>query len=307
MDRKKEKQRGFSSLIGEKTPAKIAGLCYSAAACAFFALSIVILFCSLAVGEGETPQWYLYVSFSAAPVAFSLVAAWYFFYTGTPVKKFFKEQKCAPKYYLIAFLLQIGLLSLGELNGAFLRFLERFGYEDSGIILPSTKGFGLVGVLLVVAVLPAALEELFFRGIFLREMKDFSLWGKVCLCGGLFALYHQNPAQTVYQLLCGLAFALIAARAGSFLPTVLSHFFNNAFIILLYALGITSYSQKAYGIGVTVCGLCLVGALVWLFFDLRKTEKKKTEKGAYKQFFICALLGLAAFGFSWLATLLTGL
>ena len=49
--------------------------------------------------------------------------------------------------YLIAFLLQIGLLSLSELNGLFLQFLGKFGYEHTPIVLPSVEGFGFVGVL----------------------------------------------------------------------------------------------------------------------------------------------------------------
>ncbi len=295
--------QGFlSALIGEPTPSKRAGLVYSFYALAFF--GVALLFGMLPKGEG-TPQWYLYGSFLVAPIAFAIVIAWYFSFTKTSVKGFLKGQKCHPKYYLLAFTLQLGLLSLGEVNVLVLKWLEGAGYVDSGIVLPSTKGIGLLGVLFTVAVLPAVMEEFFFRGVFQGEMKGFSLLGQVLLCGGLFALYHQNPAQTVYQFCCGAAFALIAARAGSFLPTVLSHFINNAAVVILYALGVESYPLPVYITLLVVEGLCLIGSVLYLVvWD--KGEKKEEKKGSYKQLLLCAGVGIFVFGFSWIVTLLTG-
>ncbi len=306
MNGRKNKQGYFDSLIGEKTPSKTAGLTYTVAVCVFFLISIVVSFCSVGIGEGK-PQWYLYVSFLAAPVVFLMTAIWYFSYTKTPIKSFVKEQNCSPKYYLISILLQVGLLALGEVNTLFLQFLEGFGYENTEIILPNTQGFGMVGVLVAVAVAPALMEELFFRGIFQRELKEFSLWAQVLLCGGLFALYHQNPAQTVYQFICGASFALVAAKAGSFLPTVLSHFINNALVIVLYSLGINSFEGGMYAIMLVFSIVCLIGTLGYLIvFDRQTKQKKQTKKGAYKELFACAFLGVFVFGLSWLITLLTG-
>ncbi len=283
---------------------KTAGGLYTALACAFFFLSLVISI--LPRGE-NTPQWYIYMGYLAAPITFLLVAVWYFAYKKVSVKVFFREQKCAPKYYAIAIFLQIGLLSLGELNSVFLKFLENFGYEDGGIILPNMQGIGFFGVFLTIAVLPAIMEELFFRGIFMRELKGFSTLGQVLLCGGLFALYHQNPAQTVYQFICGAAFALVATRSGSLLPTVLSHFINNALILILEKLGISSFPLPMYVIILFVSGICLVGTLIYLIgFDRKKQAEKSKEKGSYGQFFLFAAAGVFVFALSWLATLLAG-
>lgn len=299
-----EKENGgfISSLIGEKTPAKTAGLSYTVAALAIFAISFVFAF--LPVGEGEKPDWWLYLNFLAAPMAFLIVGIWYFSYTKTPFAGFIKEQKCHPKYFLVALLLQVGLFSLSELNVLFVEFLQSLGYKDAGISLPSMQGAGCIGVFVTVAILPAIMEEFVFRGIFLRETKEFSLLGQVLVCGGLFALYHQNPAQTVYQFICGAAFALVAIKSGSFLPTALSHFINNGVILLLTKLGIDSFDEPMYVITLVVSGLCLVGSLVCLLvFDREKREKKK---GNYKHLFACAGVGIAMLLLSWLTTLLMG-
>ncbi len=302
MKKDNRQPQGFIySLIGEPTPAKRAGLLYSLLAFAFFGASFLL---SLFGVEGM-PQWYIYAAFLAAPAAFLVVEGWYFSKREGGIKGFFKEENCSPKYYLLALTMQLGLFPLGELNDVFLQFLEKFGYQGGDITLPSTKGFGLAGVLFVVALLPAFFEELFFRGILQRELKDFSLLAQVLLCGGLFALYHQNPAQTLYQFACGAAFALVAVKAGSFLPTVLSHFVNNALIVLLYAFGIEEYPRPVYIHLLVVGGVALFGTLCYLLiFD----KKKKTEKkGSYKQLFACGAVGIFVFGLTWVLTLIMGL
>ncbi len=290
---------GTPSLMDERTPSKISGLSYTVSACA-------ILFVSLLFGffpQKKEAQWYKYLNFLLPQISFLIVAAWYFLYMKVSVKSFVKEQKCSPKYYLIAFLLQVGLLSLGELNTLFLKFLEKFGYENSNVDLPSVDGVGIVGTLFVVAVLPAIMEEVFFRGVLLRDMRGSTLF-KTISCGALFALYHQNPAQTVYQFICGACFALVAIRSGSILPTVLSHFINNAVILLLYKFGVDSYPIPAYVIMLVVSGVCLVGSLIYLIWLDRK--KKTGEKRNAKVFFLYAAIGIAIFALSWISTLVSG-
>ncbi len=301
--RNEKRNEGFiSSLVGERTSAKTAGLSYTVAALAIFAVSFFIAF--LPVGEGEKPQWWLYLNFLAAPVAFLIVGVWYFSYTKTPFISFVKEQKCHVKYYLIAILLQVGLFGLSELNVLFVEFLQSLGYKDAGITLPSMQGAGFIGVFITVAIIPAVMEEFVFRGIFLRETKDFPLLSQVLICGGLFALYHQNPAQTVYQFICGAAFALVAIKSGSILPTMLSHFINNAVILALTKFGISSFKPPMYAIILIVAGLCLVGSLAYLLVvDWKKYEKKR---GNYQQLFACAGIGIFMLLLSWCATLLTG-
>jgi hypothetical protein len=142
-------------------------------------------------------------------------------------------------------LLQIGLFAFSELNTLFLEFLEGFGYTPDEIRLPSINGWGFIGALIAVALLPAVFEEILFRGVLLGGMKQFGEVKAALLCGALFALYHQNPPQTVYQFICGTAFAFIAMRSGSILPTVLSHFLNNAFILCLYAFNVQTFPTES--------------------------------------------------------------
>lgn len=308
--RKQKRESYLSSLIGEPTPAKASGLTFTLASAGLVLLSFVFLLALGLLGlaeEGiERKDWYLYCSFLLSPLAFALVAFLVLKWTKTPISQEIKSQKCAPKYFLIAFLLQAGLLCLSEVNELFLEFLSRFGYKDTPISLPSMDGLGLIGVLLVVAVLPAIFEEVVFRGLLLKGMRSFGTAGAVLLSGALFALYHQNPAQTLYQFCCGAAFALVAVRSGSILPTVFSHFLNNAAIILLTKFGIAEFPAPVLWTVVSVSALCLVGALVWLlFFEKKGFERGRKEER--KSFWLASSVGIVICALTWISVLISGM
>ncbi len=296
--------------LNAPTQASASGIAFSVASVLPTVLSVLFLLC---VGSGDFSQtdWFLYVSYALPQIAFLITAVWFLYYLKQPIGQTLKNQKCKPRYFLLAFLLQLGLFSLSELNALFLEFLGNFGYVDVGISLPSMDGFGFIGVLFVVAVLPAVFEEIMFRGVLLNGLKSFGKTGAVLLCGALFALYHQNPAQTLYQFCCGVAFALIALRAGSVLPTVFSHFLNNALILTLAKFGVESFPVPVAIVLLTVSVICLILSLVWLFFwDKNKEEKlemqavNKTER---KRFFLCASVGIAICALTWIAVLFSGL
>ena len=295
------------SLLSSPTPARASGAAFSLAAILPSVLAVVLLitFAIFGLTEYQQKNWYIYVSYLLSPLAFAIVVIWYLRYTKTPLKTVAIKQKCQPKYFALAFLLQIGLLSLSELNGYFLKFLSRFGYEDKGVLLPSMDGFGFVGVMLTVAVLPALFEEIVFRGILLDGLKSFGKWGAALICGALFAIYHQNPAQTIYQFCCGVAFALVALRAGSILPTVLSHFLNNAFILILTKCGVEEFVSPVKWIIFAVSAVCLILSLAWVLAD-KKQPQSQAEKQEKKRFFLCASVGIAVIAMSWILTLITG-
>ena len=314
MEKKSNNKNGvLTSLIGNSTPAKASGLTYSLAAI----LSVVVGFLFMMIisifgltQEGyEEKDWSLYCAYLLVPFTFMLVAWLVLSWSGRSVGEEICSQVCQKRYFAIAILLQFGLLCLSQLNGWFLGWLERYGYQDTPILLPSLDGFGIVGVLLAVAVLPAIFEEVIFRGLLLKGMKCFGVIGAALINGALFAIYHQNPAQTLYQFCCGFAFALVAIRAGSVLPTVLSHFINNALIIILMKFGVADFTGWVLVAVMIVSALCLIASMVWLFFfDKGETAPcKKENKAEQKQFFTYALLGVMMYALTWISVLLTGL
>ena len=306
------KNGGLTSLIGASTPAKASGLTYSLAAILWGVVALLFLLFIIVSGLGKEGykerDWYLYCSYLLVPFTFLLVAMFVLRWSGQSIGAEIRAQACPARYFVIAIILQIGLLCLGHLNDLFLEWLKRFGYEDTPITLPSMDGFGFVGVLITIAVLPAIFEELIFRGLLLKGMKTFGTVGAVLLNGALFALYHQNPAQTMYQFCCGCAFAFVAIRAGSILPTVVSHFINNALIVTLTKYGLADLQGGVLITVVIVSILCLIASLVWLFFfDKGKNEPRREEdKTEIKRFFLYASVGIAMYALTWISVLLTG-
>ena len=309
---KKNNQTSFlRQLLGEPTSAKSSGLVFSLVAVIPVLLSFLFLLmiAVLAPEEGyQQKDWFLYASFLLPQIAFVLVAVCYFFYTKTPLRQRVIEQKCRWGYFIIAILLQVGLFALSQLNGWFLQWLEKFGYVDQGVSLPSMEGWGFVGVFLVIAVFAPVLEEMVFRGLLLHGLKDnFSTLTATLVCGALFALYHQNPAQTLYQFCCGFVFAYVAIQAGSVLPTILAHFLNNAVILILTKYGVTQFNAT---VNITIYALSAVSsiaAIVWLLKIKNKTKTGEKDKKNAKSFFLYAAVGIFICTLTWLSVLLTGL
>lgn len=309
MKNKNANKRDF--LAAPVAGGKGAGLAYSGAVVLFIALQLIVSVVLAANGWTDSAalakkDWYLYLSFLVSPVAFGLVALWYLKKAKTKPRVLLQSQNCSWKYYLIAILLQIGLFSLSQCNTWFIELLKKAGYQAPDVVLPSTEGFGLLGVLVAVAFLPAVTEEILFRGVLLKGLKGFSTAGAVLLCGGLFSLYHMNPAQTVYQFCCGVAFALLALRAGSVLPTMLAHFLNNTLIVLLYKFGVNEFSTPVLITVLAVSVPCLIAATGYLIFlDRKKTSGLEGEEGKFerKSFLLFAAVGIAACALLWVAAL----
>ncbi|MBQ8295643.1 MAG: CPBP family intramembrane metalloprotease [Clostridia bacterium] len=323
-DEKKARLSLLDRLLGKPEISKTAGISYTVAvllpAVLSFALIVVLSAFGLTGTEGtiavgnKNADWYLYVSYLLPQLAFALVAAFALRYQGQSPLEELKNQKCKPKYFIWAVVLQIGLIGLAQLNTLFLEFLSRFGYETSGVEIPSMNGIRFLFVLIVIGVLPAVFEETMFRGLLLNGLHSFGTVGAVLICGGLFSLYHQNPAQTIYQFCCGAAYALLAIRAGSIFPTVLAHFCNNAFILVLTKFQVTELTLPIMIAVFSVSGVCLTVSLIYLIFmDKSATEQNKTptdekeKKTQRKNFFVFAGAGVLICALTWFSVLFMGM
>ena len=286
---------------------KESGITFSLAALLPVLFSLVLSLFAAAAGEGyEQAVWYRYLTYLVPQLCFALAAAVYFRRARHPFPAMYRGAKWY--YYLIAVLMQFGLLfSLGELNTLFLSWLETLGYTSSAGSLPPLEGGWLVLTLFVVALLPAVFEETLFRGILARNMHGagWGTWVTILVSGAMFSLFHGRPEQTIYQFFCGCCFALIAVRSGSVLPTVLSHFLNNALILVLSALGLETFSGVLSVVLIAIGAVFLAGSLVFLIFFDKKTNRKGGAPRA-GVFFLAAAVGLVICAVQWASTLLLG-
>jgi membrane protease YdiL (CAAX protease family) len=88
--------------------------------------------------------------------------------------------------------------------------------------------------LLVIGIMPALFEELFFRGLILDGLKDnYSPVKAIVVSSLLFGIIHLNPWQFVSAFIIGLFSAWICIKSKSILPSMYIHLFNNTLYLLV--------------------------------------------------------------------------
>ena len=156
---------------------------------------------------------------------------------------------------------------------------------------------GLLGNLLVVALIPAVCEEVFFRaGI--QNLLQRWLCGKknnyqpsvdscqlathvaIWLTAIIFSLLHGEVFAFMPRLLLGALLGYLYVYGGSLLPNMLAHFVNNAIVVVLYwlvARGVIDIDPaEPLGFGWPIIVSCTVAALFagWVTFSRRDDDKK---------------------------------
>ena len=81
--------------------------------------------------------------------------------------------------------------------------------------------------LFMIAVLPAVLEEIVFRGIFYRAYREKGVVGAMILSSVTFGLMHMNFNQFCYAFVLGVIFCILVEATGSIFPAMIAHFVIN--------------------------------------------------------------------------------
>lgn len=94
----------------------------------------------------------------------------------------------------------------------------------------------LIGLLLM-AVTPAIVEEVTYRGILYNTYKENNTWKAILFSALMFGAIHMNFNQFFYAAFLGIVMALILEATNSIISTMLMHFvFNGTSVILVYLL-----------------------------------------------------------------------
>ncbi len=88
--------------------------------------------------------------------------------------------------------------------------------------------------LVIIGVLPAIGEELFFRGVLQRIFIRWigSLWGGVLITAFLFSILHLEFSGILPRFALGVILGLLYAWSNNLTYSVILHFFNNASVVL---------------------------------------------------------------------------
>lgn len=91
-------------------------------------------------------------------------------------------------------------------------------------------------MLIMVALLPALVEEILYRGIYFGVYRNAGVIKGALLAAVLFAFMHGNLNQFAYAIVAGFLFAMIDYAGGSVVYSIIMHFIINGTTVLsLYA------------------------------------------------------------------------
>jgi len=149
----------------------------------------------------------------------------------------------------------------------------------------TTKSFGgLLGNLVIVAVLPAIGEELLFRGVLqklIQKMTGSSHWG-IWITAILFSALHLQFFGFLPRMLLGALFGYLLEWTGNLWLPMLAHFINNAAgVIIFFVTGEGLEPDKAETSlfnNSTFYFAVVSGVLVWLLLRYIYSKKEETRE-----------------------------
>ena len=149
--------------------------------------------------------------------------------------------------------------------------------------------------LILIAVMPAFVEEVTFRGLFYGAYRKSDKYlGAIVLSGVLFGLFHLNFDQFVYATFMGIVLAKLTEATGSILSSMLAHFaFNTYSVTMSYLLKfvdediVTNSKAEAASMtavekatqlgGLFVSGLLFLAIAIFVIQILDKKNKKDID------------------------------
>jgi membrane protease YdiL (CAAX protease family) len=118
------------------------------------------------------------------------------------------------------------------------------GMEISKLLSSSSTLLGLIVVVLV----PAFFEEMFFRGVLLDAYEGINKNIKFFIITVIFATFHGNVMQIIYVMFLGFILLKVREYTGSLVGSITLHGINNAISFILSK--VAMYFMKVVGTGI---------------------------------------------------------
>jgi membrane protease YdiL (CAAX protease family) len=173
-----------------------------------------------------------------------------------------------------ATLLAISLAPFAELAARWVQGMFHINATSGDMLerIVRTAGTGEFGwMLLSLAVLPALVEEVLFRGVVFAAFARDSLKEALLVSSLLFAAFHLDPTQVAGTFLLGLAFGLGRLCSGTIVTSVLAHALYNGFVLTTLRFGTPGPVNDARAVSVPALGVGAVGSLLGLWLLLGGT------------------------------------
>lgn len=118
--------------------------------------------------------------------------------------------------------------------------------------------------LLLLAVLPALVEEYVFRGLIFLGYKKRNPLKAVLLSAVLFGFMHLNINQFSYAFVLGIVLALLVYATGSIIPGILVHFTINGYSVVISYILANKVSDSTDAVNEAATGQITVFTILFL-------------------------------------------
>lgn len=163
-------------------------------------------------------------------IIFLIPALIYVIITKDNVKKLFRLNKLYLKDILLIVVIAIASYPLmGCLSAISGLFFENNVGNFMEIISPTSY----IGMMLLIAVMPAITEEVTLRGVVLSGYDNQPKFKAALMTGILFGIFHLDPQQFLYAAALGFLLAYVVRVTNSIFASVLMHFIINGISISL--------------------------------------------------------------------------
>lgn len=148
---------------------------------------------------------------------------------------------------------------------------------------------GIILYVLSVAVAPAFIEEIVFRGIVMQSLRRFGDMFAIVASAFAFGVFHMNLIQIPYSFIYGLCIGYLVIRTGSLWVGIIMHFVNNgSAVIMEYAFAGMSYESmylvnSVYNL---VCVILSVAAIIYVvlkYKDIFRFEPSRSVLSSWQK------------------------
>lgn len=153
---------------------------------------------------------------------------------GQSLKEVLRFNKLSLKQILLIPIIVILSYPIGSfLNLIVMIFLSLFGeIKPPPIPIPNNE-IELLKGFFVVALSAGICEEVMFRGLIMKGYENLGKWKAIIFSAVLFGFFHFNIQNLLGPIFLGVLFGYIVYKTDSIFASILAHFTNNAFALLL--------------------------------------------------------------------------
>ena len=183
--------------------------------------------------------------------------------------------------FLTMFMVPIMLISSMVVNAISLVIQSLIGVEfTSGLEDLQMNGVGgvLMGIVSM-AIVPAIIEEFAVRGVVMQPLRRYGDGFAIVASAFIFSIMHGNMAQIPYTVVGGVYLGYLTIATGSIWPSIILHFINNLYSVIIMAVDSNFGENSSYIAVVIMMVMFVISGIVGGIGFFSMNYKTKLAKG----------------------------